>query len=49
MQYATWSPGGWTQLANLAAGVTTRTRPALAGGVSGAQLVFQGTDFKYYF
>jgi hypothetical protein len=49
VQYATWSPGGWTQLANLATGVTTRTRPALAGGVSGAQLVFQGTDFKYYF
>lgn len=49
VQWATWTPGIWTQLANVGTGVTTRTRPGLVGGAAGAQLVFQGTDFKYYF
>ena len=49
VQYSTWSTSGWGALANVGAGITTRSRPAIVGGATSAQLVFQGTDFKYYF
>lgn len=39
--------GSWSALANLATGVTTRSRPSLGGGAT-AQAVFQGLDFKHY-
>ncbi|MFT3767191.1 MAG: hypothetical protein QM820_16970 [Minicystis sp.] len=49
VRFTSWSPGAWTALAALGAGVTTRATPALTASGAAASLVFHGDDFKHYF
>ncbi len=50
VNFISWSAGMWGTASQIAAGVTTRDTPSLAGSSIGeAGLVFQGTDFKHYY
>ena len=49
LRFATWTPGSFSAFATIAAGVTTRATPWLAGSGGRADLVFHGDNFKHYF
>ena len=48
LRYATWT-GDWSQFSAIAAGVTTRATPAIAGAGSAAHVVFHGDNYRHYY
>jgi len=49
LQYTAWDGNNWSAAADIATGVSTRTRPAICSTGTSAAVAFQGGDFKYYF
>jgi hypothetical protein len=48
--YTTWTAGAWaTAVAIDGTSVFTQSAPSVSAGSTAAQLVFHGTDFKYYY